>query len=136
MKKPLLANLFEVSNRIQYESQYWTGYDPNLINKLNEEVRRIELNYSDIYSELVEHRKRYKTSLSKFTIVMACITLFIGFCVYAGTHWRDAYKVAYNKIRAETEDIFVNDYEKLGFQKMVIGDSNYTRYEIYVRRRQ
>jgi hypothetical protein len=136
MKKLLLADLFEVSNRIQHESQYWTGYDPGLIKKLNEEVRKIEERYNDDYLELINYRREYKGSLSKFAIVFCCLTLLIGFCVYAGTHWRDLYKAAYDTVSRELKEEFERgNIEKFGFQKIIIGEQTY-EYEMYFRRKQ
>jgi hypothetical protein len=134
MKKLLLSDLFEVSNRIQHESQYWTGYDPGLIKKLNEEVRKIEEGYNDNYLELIEYRRERKGSLSKFAIVFCCLTLLIGFCVYAGTYWRDAYKAAYSTVSRELKEEFERgDIEKFGFQKIIIREQGYNEYEIYYR---
>ena len=70
-----------------------------------------------------------------FATAAICLSLLTGFCVYAGTHWSDARnsvrKEATRELRADLEN---EGFEKLGYKKLVIGESGYTTYTIFVKR--
>jgi hypothetical protein len=99
-------------------------------------LRGIVRNHMDSFED-IEYRRERRGSLSKFAIALCCLTLLIGFCVYAGTHWRDAYKAAYDTVSGELKEEFERgDIEKFGFHKIIIGEQGYNEYEIYYRRKQ
>jgi hypothetical protein len=137
MKRPMLTNFLAASSRLQHESQYWTGYDHTLIDQIGDEAKKIEEVVNEMYDELLYLRLAKRVVLSKFAIVLFILSLLIGFCVHAGTHWSDAYKSARKKAIEEIRiELDKGEFEKLGYEKQIIGNPSggYATYTIYIKR--
>ena len=132
MNKPAITKFLTSCTRLKYEAQYWTGYDHNLVEQVSKEANELEGKIDDLYKDLVRERSGNRAGIIKFAISLICIALVVSFCVYAGTHWRNAEKAARSAFIKEFNE--TKEFERLGFQKLIIGDSGYTGYELYVKR--
>lgn len=135
MKRHKLTNFLVASGRIQHESQYWTGYDPKLIEQVSEEAKKVEDAFSEVYDAYLSLKSERRGSLSRFAIALVCISLLIGFSVYAGTHWSNTYEAARRDVVQELRQNLENgEFEKLGYQKVKIGEPGYSTYTIFVKK--
>jgi hypothetical protein len=114
--------------RLKNESQYWTGYDPNLVEELHKSVPRLTEEYNDLVvkynEEKTEHIHKIWRPVVTAMVVISCFLLFVFGCVYAGTQWSDAKAAAKKELLLEKEQILdipvERVFEKEGFVKVIV----------------
>jgi hypothetical protein len=142
-KKGSVTELVEISTRIKYESQSWTGYNPGLVQDLDESVHALEQNQAQLRSQVAKLSAEWLHNIVVVGVGVVAFGLFITLWVAMGTSWRDAKKAAeqginkelikdekgyekrlqneynakYNELRAALER---EDFEKLGYIKETV----------------
>jgi hypothetical protein len=122
------TNINTLATRLKSESAaYWTGYDAKLVDDLTSSVNQLAEEYNNIVIDYSERKTEHLHQLWRpaviTAIVLSCVFGFIGFCVYAGTHFRNFEKLAEEKVRAE---LFVPKQEleallmERGYHKVII----------------
>lgn len=109
-----VTDIIDLASKIDGESKYWQGYDPNLIAQLKTASLRLEKKYRSMQSAAEGHRTRFWHNVM---ITFLVIFGIIGFSVTIGYFTTRASDIE-NKIRKERiYSITDSDLEELGFRK-------------------
>jgi hypothetical protein len=142
-EKGSLTQLVELSTRVKYESQSWTGYNPGLIQSLDDSIHTLEEAQSYQRRQLEVLSATWFKHLIAITLGVIVFGLFITLWVAMGTSWNNEKKAVANDIRKElkadekayrkqldaeydakyrtlTSALEKEDFEKLGYTKETV----------------
>lgn len=109
-----VTDIVDLASKIDSESKYWQGYDPDLIAKLKTASSNLEYDYNRMSKDASGHRQRlWHNTIITFLIIAGIIgfTITIGFFTTRAQNIED--KIRREKIHSITD----SDLEELGFRK-------------------